>query len=216
MVRESLNRSDYINAALGVVADVGVDKLSMRKVASRLDVSPMAMYKHFPGKEELLAAALDEFILRADVVPDPELHWEQWVDEVARRMYRALCKELSWVPLLGSLRLGTQAASVTYAFVQRLCSAGFSMEQSLNAYYAVIQTVIGAVCLRASLQPRTAESGEISSLTGEDLEPMDKESLRILPVLEVVSRRDQIDIGLPLLLDALRDQLQSAVNHPGP
>ena len=54
--RSALNRGAYVEAALEVIAEVGVDKLSMRNVASRLSVSPMAMYKHFPTKDDLLAA----------------------------------------------------------------------------------------------------------------------------------------------------------------
>jgi len=31
---------------------------------------PLTMYKHFPTKDELLVASLEEFIARANVIPD--------------------------------------------------------------------------------------------------------------------------------------------------
>lgn len=34
----------------------------MRNVAARPKVSPMAMYKHFPTKDELLAASLEDYL----------------------------------------------------------------------------------------------------------------------------------------------------------
>lgn len=207
MTKKSLDRLSYIDAALDVVAEVGVEKLSMRKVASRLNVSPMAMYKHFPGKEQLLAATLDEFIARANVIAEDDMAWDEWVQEVGGRMYDALCNELSWVPLLGSLRLGAQGAAVTDAFVRKLCAANFSMEQSLNAYFAMIQIVLGAVCMRSSLQADTVAEGDISRFTRDYLEEVDAERLHIAPILEAVSRQNQIDIGLPLLIVALKAQL---------
>ncbi len=199
--RAALNRGAYVDAALEVIAEVGVDKLSMRNVASRLSVSPMAMYKHFPTKDDLLAASLEEFIARANVVPDTSLPWEQWVERVAAGMYQALCRELSWVPLLGSLRVGEQAIAVTEAFVTRLCQAGFTVEQALQAYFAVIQVVVGAVCLRSSLDARPAPRTHARNKQG---------ARAISGELQAFLQRDQIAIGLPLIIDALRAQLGDA------
>ena len=39
----SLNRQRFVDAALSVIAEVGVERLSMRKVAAQLGVSAMAM-----------------------------------------------------------------------------------------------------------------------------------------------------------------------------
>ncbi|MEE4146192.1 MAG: TetR family transcriptional regulator [Halieaceae bacterium] len=200
-VRAALNRGAYVEAALEVIADVGVDKLSMRNVATRLNVSPMAMYKHFPTKDDLLAASLEEFIARARVIPDAALPWEQWVEHAAGGMYEALCRELSWVPLLGSLRVGEQAIAVTEAFVRRLCEAGFTVEQALQAYFAVIQVVVGAVCLRASLDARPDTGAQDHGRQG---------ARAIQGELRSFLKRDQIAIGLPLIINALRAQLKEA------
>lgn len=214
--KNALNCGSYVDAALQVIDEVGVDKLSMRNVASRLNVSPMAVYKHFPAKDDLLAAALEEFIVRANVVPDDSLHWEQWSQQLARGMYEALCQELSWVPLLGSLRLGAQAAAVTDAFVKKLCSAGFTVEQALRAFFAVIQVIVGAVCLRSSLGSQATMAarpeGELSPVTRVYLQQINRERLHTAPVLETVLAQHQIDIGLPLIIQALKAQLAEA-NH---
>jgi len=216
-VRNALNRETYVDAALQVIDDVGVDKLSMRNVASRLNVSAMAVYKHFPAKDDLLAAALEEFIARAGVIPDNNLPWDRWVEEAARGMYEALCRELSWVPLLGTLRLGPQAAAVTDAFVKKLCVAGFTTEQALRAYFAVLQIVVGAVCLRASIaagqggRKKAGADVGVSRVIRGYLQEIDSERLRIAPVLDTVLKCDPIEIGLPLLIHALRAQLAEAV-----
>lgn len=215
----------YIEAALAVIADVGVENLSMRKVASTLGVSPMAMYKHFPNKEALLTAALDAFIARADVLPHKRLPWDQWIAHVGQAMYRALCANTSWVPLLGSLRLGAQAAAVTDAFVARLSTDGFTVEQALEAYFGVIQVVIGAVCLQASVQRdqaqrarkkhkrRTRAPDNAPTITTLSyLASADHRRLQIAPLFDQVIRNAQIDIGLPLVIDALRLRRQAGAS----
>ena len=112
-----------------------------------------------------------------------------------------------------SPRGGEQAITVTEAFVTRLCEAGFTVEQALQAYFAVIQVVVGAVCLRSSLDARpTAEPGSSAedSRTGKT----DNRSLHaadsIPGELRSFLKRDQIAIGLPLIIDALRAKLEEA------
>lgn len=213
MTRAALNRDAYVEAALEVIAEVGVDKLSMRNVASRLSVSPMAMYKHFPTKDDLLAASLEAFIARASVVPDDTLPWERWVEQAARGMYEALCRELSWVPLLGSLPVGQQAIAVTDAFVTKLCEAGFTLEQSLQAYFAVIQVVVGAVCLRSSLDARTTAAADSANQTRSATRGEGRSNTGgpgIPGELQLFLKRDQITIGLPMIIDALKAQLEEA------
>jgi AcrR family transcriptional regulator len=53
-------REDLINAASNLLATAGdPDQVSMRAVARAAGVSPMAAYRHFADRDELLAAALD-------------------------------------------------------------------------------------------------------------------------------------------------------------
>ncbi|WP_372810394.1 TetR family transcriptional regulator [Litorivivens sp.] len=210
MTKAALNPQNFVDAALEVIDEVGVDKLTMRRVALALGVSPMALYKHFANKDELLAAALEEMIVRADVLPTQDLPWQDWVRHVANGMYTALCAETSWVPLLGSLRLGGQANAVIDAFVNKLCAAGFNTEQALEALFAMLQLVIGAVCLHASLRPLSAGAqGDeaLTALTHAYLQNADRRRLEAASDLDRVVRRDQLTLGLPFLISALEAQL---------
>ena len=49
-------RTALVTAALNLLADDGVDAVSLRAVARRCGVSAMAPYRHYPDKEALLAA----------------------------------------------------------------------------------------------------------------------------------------------------------------
>lgn len=52
--REPLTRDDVINAALQVTERGGVEAVTMRAVATVLGVTPMALYHHVEGKEQLV------------------------------------------------------------------------------------------------------------------------------------------------------------------
>jgi len=49
-------RGEILDAALGVFAEKGYASGSMRDIARRVGVSEPALYRHFPGKEELMLA----------------------------------------------------------------------------------------------------------------------------------------------------------------
>lgn len=197
----SLNRQRFVDAALDVIADVGVEKLSMRRVASQLGVSAMAMYKHFANKEELLGAAFEEFIARAEVLPDDQLPWDEWLTVSARGMYQALCSEMSWVPWLGKLRLGGNALRVTERFAAKLAESGLATDASVRVYMATIQFVVGAVCMRASLHAGHLQQGEATAAMPEALSP------EIFTGLANAVAQEPIDISLPLLIEGVRHQL---------
>ena len=208
-----LTRQLIIDAALKLAEDSGVENLSIRKVALRLGVTPMALYKHFSSKEELLSFTLEAFIARANVIPDEDMPWEDWVYHVGRKMYQALCTDYSWVRILGSVRVGAEAAEVTNAFVGKLSSVGFDTGQAVHAYFAVIQTVFGAVCLRASMSTESGPNQEddLSPATRAYLERPDLDRLRVAPDLDRVAKMEQIDIGLPMIIDTLKRDLQRNV-----
>ena len=52
----ALSRATIVAAALGIVRGEGWSALSMRRLAVELDVWPMAIYRHFEGRDDLVAA----------------------------------------------------------------------------------------------------------------------------------------------------------------
>jgi AcrR family transcriptional regulator len=74
----SLTRSEIIETALELVAEVGVDKLSMRQLSERLGASLGATYRHVSTKDELLslcARALYERSYRPRLESDDPMEW---------------------------------------------------------------------------------------------------------------------------------------------
>jgi AcrR family transcriptional regulator len=61
----ALRRRRIVEAAVGVLGEVSVDRLTMEMVAERADTATRTIYNHFPSREELIAEAfgslLDDF-----------------------------------------------------------------------------------------------------------------------------------------------------------
>jgi AcrR family transcriptional regulator len=116
--RGSLSR-DLILAAAEEVAQQGLDALTLRAVAARLEAAPMALYRHFATKEELLNALLDRVLGR--FVPAPPS--DDWVEDLRRfgRAHRQLLDQHPWAlaglfshpsPGLNATRIGEVALAI--------------------------------------------------------------------------------------------------------
>jgi len=72
-------RQQILDAARELLVRDGYEKLSMRRVAERIDYSPTAIYLHFKDKQELVSSLCDETFARLireletlpDECPDP-------------------------------------------------------------------------------------------------------------------------------------------------
>ncbi|MDG3015690.1 GntR family transcriptional regulator [Speluncibacter jeojiensis] len=49
-----LSRAPIVRCAMRIADAEGLDAVSMRRIAGELDAAPMSLYRHVPGKEELL------------------------------------------------------------------------------------------------------------------------------------------------------------------
>ena len=57
--RVPLDRDRMVRAAIALADEGGLGSLTMRKLAAKFDVVPMALYKHVANKDELLDAMVD-------------------------------------------------------------------------------------------------------------------------------------------------------------
>jgi AcrR family transcriptional regulator len=71
----TLTRGQVLDATLDLAEAEGLDAVSMRAVARRLGVTPMALYNHVEDKQALLDG-LVERLLEELPVPDPALPWQ--------------------------------------------------------------------------------------------------------------------------------------------
>lgn len=66
--RAGLTRAAVLDTARALLAEEGLEGVTMRALALRLGVAPNALYSHIPGKAELVDALLDD---RLSLVEEP-------------------------------------------------------------------------------------------------------------------------------------------------
>jgi AcrR family transcriptional regulator len=75
---------EVVEAAIAFADEAGLEALTIRALAGRLELSPMALYTYVAGKAELLDLMLDTLYLRMDRPPwPPERGWRARVTAVA-------------------------------------------------------------------------------------------------------------------------------------
>lgn len=54
-----VRKEEIIRAALAIVEHKGLDKLNINDIAARIELVPAAIYRHFNGREEIVAALIE-------------------------------------------------------------------------------------------------------------------------------------------------------------
>jgi AcrR family transcriptional regulator len=73
--RTRLTRAAVVGRALALADASGLDGLTIRKLATELGVTPMALYWHFRGKDELLEGLAEQVWSEIDISVDPAAAW---------------------------------------------------------------------------------------------------------------------------------------------
>jgi TetR/AcrR family tetracycline transcriptional repressor len=89
---ERLDRDRVVKAAIDLLDEVGLDGLTLRRLAAELGVQAPALYWHFKNKQALLDQMAETISTNeAPVVPPaPGETWDVWLANRARTMRRAL------------------------------------------------------------------------------------------------------------------------------
>ena len=145
--RTRLTRAAVVDRALALVDRSGLDALTIRKLATELGVTPMALYWHFRGKEELLDGIAERLWGEVDLTVDRDAPWTEQI----RALLESLLKVLRAHPtapgvLLHSEKTSTEAArNATELTLDILRTAGFSPEDASMAARSALWTGITLV-----------------------------------------------------------------------
>ncbi|WP_129666627.1 TetR/AcrR family transcriptional regulator [Phytoactinopolyspora endophytica] len=102
--KPGLTLDRIVTAAIEIADAEGLEALSMRKVATKLDVGTMSLYRYVPGKSELLDLMLDRVSGPPPEIPDaPELGWRDLLESSAREHWQ-LCLDHPWYPFVDQSR----------------------------------------------------------------------------------------------------------------
>ncbi|GAA2033212.1 TetR/AcrR family transcriptional regulator C-terminal domain-containing protein [Catenulispora yoronensis] len=143
-----LEREAIVDAAIKLLDEVGLDGLSMRRLAKDLDVQAPALYWHFKNKQELLDHMLVAMSTEELRVPRPGQPWDEWLVERTTRLYRGLGEHRDAARLAASTRPTPDLLPGIEAMVSALTTAGFTPAESLHSILAISNFVTGSALER--------------------------------------------------------------------
>jgi TetR/AcrR family transcriptional regulator, tetracycline repressor protein len=145
--RETLTREKVLHAAMALVDEDGLEGLSMRRLATALDVHVMSLYNHVSNKADLLDG-IAEHVFDQVELPDPDLAWPEQVRAVALSMYRAFCRHPAVPVALVTDQANPASVRALEPFdrlVGALYQAGFDDRRARQALGAVTGLVLGSL-----------------------------------------------------------------------
>lgn len=204
--RAPLSRDRIIRAALRLIDERGLERLTMRRLGAELGVEAMSLYKHVPGKEAILDGVREVLLRELAESLSAARADDGWRAELARfaTAYRAL--GLAHPEAFGLLAQGPERAyvagrEVAEAGLERLTAAGLDQHTAILAQRTVVRFVLGF-----SLIDQAAE-GSGGPATDEELaalrtdQPLVGELMRSLGA--ETADRELFDFGLQALLEGL-------------
>lgn len=141
--RPTVSRARTVEAAVALADEQGLAAVSMRQVAARLDVVPMALYKHVAGKDDLVAAMVDAVV--ADYPSPPP--GGTWTARVRGRVLaaRAMLGRHPWLRQAIETRSVRTPAVLAHmdAVTGELLDAGISADLAHHAMHALGHRIWG-------------------------------------------------------------------------
>jgi AcrR family transcriptional regulator len=139
-----LDRERIVAAAIMLADEGGLEAVSLRKVAARLDVGPMRLYGYIATKEELFDLMVDE--VQAEILPEEQPgDWRGALCVLAHRTRQAAIRHEWLADLLGGRpTLGPHGLAVTEAKLAALDGLA-GVDTVMRAVETVGAYVTGAI-----------------------------------------------------------------------
>lgn len=141
-----LSVDKIVTAAWELVDELGLDALSTRTLAQRLDVQSPALYWHVKNKSELISLMFERVLLESVPPANNDIGWKEWTRQLCHRQHAALRAHRN------SGRMATIAVpsekiqrEILPTMYRPLVEAGLSTQDAVASAGAVIAFILGWV-----------------------------------------------------------------------
>jgi TetR/AcrR family tetracycline transcriptional repressor len=140
----ALGTERIVEAALDLLKEVGLDRLSTRRLATALDVQGPSLYHHFRNKAELLGQMAASMVQTGFVSLDAEADWDVWLRALAHASRAMILEYRDGARLLASSDPSdVMRHELLPRIAQPLVAAGFSRPVANETVAALASFVIG-------------------------------------------------------------------------
>lgn len=212
--KPALSRDTIVHRALQIADTEGLDHLTTRRLADELKVAPMAVYRYFRNKAELVNELHEAVIGLKPLTDHAEPNARAWLRTTFRNIRRALAEHPGILPLLGTRAgAGPNALRVLEAVLVVLRRAGLPDEDAVRGFYGLLGYTIGFALLESTAHAQRRMAGVDDDAEWLRLSRLHLEALPLSRFPHVVSMAPhlsrifsdtQFEDGLSRWLGALR------------
>lgn len=157
-----LDLGQVVAAAIGIIEEHGVQRLTMRAAGERLGVEAMSLYWYVPSRESLLDAVVESVM--GELYADPEVHmitapvdWQDYLVRLAHGVRRIALAHPQVFPLVASrptaapwLRPPLRSLRWVDSLLTTLRTHGFTDPAAVAAYRGFSSFLLGHLLLEVS------------------------------------------------------------------
>jgi TetR/AcrR family tetracycline transcriptional repressor len=176
----ALTQEQVVKRAVDLMAEAGLEALTLRRLAAELGVSAPTLYWHVRDKRQLLDLMAEALVAKGDrsTAPAHGQPWWDWLAERARVQYRALVSHRDAALVVAGNRPTEARLPEIEQVVASLVVVGFPPAEALRTILSIGNYVIGCAVERqaeaarppdperdARLLARIREAGDLPALT---------------------------------------------------
>ncbi|GEE03556.1 GntR family transcriptional regulator [Gordonia spumicola] len=196
-----LTRDRVIATAMSIADAEGLGAVSMRRLASTLDIPTMALYRYVPSREELELAMLDSVMGEVDLRPQTG-DWRVDLHGSCMAMWRSMVAHPWFAGALSMTRPASMPNAMPLAERMLGClhAAGLDPVQAFTDYLCLLNLIRG---LGSTLEPELADRAETGLDNDEWMDARVGELRRIAPESTHPNMARIMEVGYPYDVDVL-------------
>jgi len=207
-IRSPLSRERVLAGAVALADRIGVESLTIRKLATELGVKPMTIYHHVANKEAIIDGMVDIVFAEIDA-PPTDVDWKSAMRHRAQSARTVLARHRWAAPLMES-RTNPGPATLSHhdAVIECFRRGGFSWEMTGHAYALIDSYIYGFALQEANLPAMSGDDlGELAGTILEAFPVGDYPHLMEFTAEHIMQPgydfRSEFAFGLDLILDGI-------------
>lgn len=192
-----------VRTALEIADREGIAEVSMRRIATELGVATMSLYRHVPGKDELVLMMIDAVMAEVEL-PEPGKDVRADLVEIAHRQWR-MFRDHPWLASALSVtrpQLVPNGMRMTEYVLRRLRAEGLSLQDAMYVHVILFSFVRG---MATAIELEAEAVRESGTTVDEYMAAQEQEFYEIvaneMPNLAELAAREDFDMDLDTLFE---------------
>ncbi|PHV25095.1 TetR family transcriptional regulator [Janthinobacterium sp. BJB426] len=208
-----IQREAVVARALELLDEVGIEGLTMRRLADAMGIKAASLYWHFANKQALLDGMADVLIEDVARNVDEGAGWDARLRQVAAQMRAALSARRDGVRVFGGTYvISENVFRVAEALIGPMRAAGASEKLASWSAFTLLYYVLGFVMEAQGAGPGSAAMNALSSRRADFTAMAADNYPHVLASMDAIFNADiddRFDAGLDLIMIGLQEKIKT-------